>query len=350
MRPVAKMTISEGFEPTHRCAAAKRRVVAVVAFDGVVLGDLSAPCEVFGHVRDSQGSPFYEVRVCSLAPLIESEHLTLKVPWRLSSLKHAHTVIIPGIDNPDRSLSKELLRAVSGAVRRGARVASICSGAFVLAQTGALDGLKATTHWLAARELARRHPAVDVDPDVLYIDNGNILTSAGAAAGLDLCLHLVRRDFGAEIAAHAARVAVMPPERAGGQAQFIAHQQPVAVDQGSIGSLLQWIERNIRKELSLPVIARRAAMSTRTLSRRFREQVGATPAQWISAARVRHTQRLLETTCLSVEEIAAEAGFGSAFVLRERFRRIVGTSPIAYRRAFSGGDRRHREERKSAHG
>ena len=158
MRPVAKMTISEGFEPTHRCAAAKRRVVAVVAFDGVVLGDLSAPCEVFGHVRDSQGSPFYEVRVCSLAPLIESEHLTLKVPWRLSSLKHAHTVIIPGIDNPDRSLSKELLRAVSGAVRRGARVASICSGAFVVAQTGALDGLKATTHWLAASRTGPTSP------------------------------------------------------------------------------------------------------------------------------------------------------------------------------------------------
>jgi transcriptional regulator GlxA family with amidase domain len=159
---------------------------------------------------------------------------------------------------------------------------------------------------------------------------------------LDLCLHLVRRDFGAEIATHAARATVMPLERAGGQAQFIVHQQPVAVDHASIGSVLQWIERNLRQELSLPVIARRAAMSTRTLSRRFREQVGATPAQWISGARVRYTQRLLETTDLSVEEIAAEAGFGSAFVLRERFRRTVGTSPLAYRHAFSGGDHRHR--------
>jgi transcriptional regulator GlxA family with amidase domain len=270
--------------------------------------------------------------------VIESEYLTLEVRWRLSSLKRADTVIVPGIDKIDRPLPKEILRALRGAVDRGARVASICSGAFVLARTGSLDGLKATTHWLAAEELARRYPAVDVNPDVLYIDNGKVLTSAGAAAGFDLCLHMVRRDFGAEISAHAARLSVMPLERAGGQAQFIVYQQPVAVDDASIASLLQWIEQNLRKELSLPVIARRAAMSTRSLSRRFREQVGATPAQWISGARVRCAQRLLETTGLSVEDIAAEAGFGSASVLRERFGRIVGASPFTYRRAFSGGE------------
>jgi transcriptional regulator GlxA family with amidase domain len=281
----------------------------------------------------------YELRICSLQPVIASEHLMLKVRWRLSSLKRADTVIVPGIDNLDRPLPQELLRALRSAVDRGARVASICSGAFVLARTGSLDGLQATTHWLAAEELARRYPAVDVNPDVLYIDNGNILTSAGAAAGLDLCLHLVRRDFGAEIAAHAARVAVMPLERAGGQAQFIVHQQPGAVDHVPIGSLLQWIERNLRKELTLSVIARQASVSTRTLSRRFREQAGATPAQWISGARVRCAQRLLETTGLSVEAIAAETGFGSAAVLRERFGRLVGTSPLAYRRTFSGGGR-----------
>jgi transcriptional regulator GlxA family with amidase domain len=174
---------------------------------------------------------------------------------------------------------------------------------------------------------------------VLYVDNGNVLTSAGAAAAFDLCLHLVRRDFGAEIAAQAARAAVMPLERAGGQAQFIVQHQPAAVDGASIGSLLLWIEENLRQELSLPLLAGRAAMSTRTFSRRFREQVGETPAKWISRARVRYAQRLLETTGLSVEEVAAEAGFGSATVLRERFGRLVGTSPIAYRRAFSGGDR-----------
>jgi len=294
---------------------------------------------VFGRVRDTAGRPLYELRICSLEPLVVSEHLTLKVPWRLSSLKRADTVIIPGIDNLDRGLPDKLLRELRAATDRRARVASICSGAFILARTGALDGLKATTHWLAAAELARRFPKVEVDSGVLYVDNGNVLTSAGAAAGLDLCLHLVRRDFGAEIAAHAARAAVMPLERAGGQAQFIVHEQPAAIDHPSIGSLLLWIEQNLHNELSLPVLARRSAMSTRTLSRRFREQVGTTPVQWILGARVRHTQILLETTRLSIEEIAQKSGFGSSTVLREHFRRIVGTSPVAYRTTFSAGTR-----------
>jgi transcriptional regulator GlxA family with amidase domain len=304
-----------------------------VAFDGVVLGDLSTPCEVFGRARNADRSPSYEVRVCSLGPEVESEHVTLKVPWRLSSLKRADTVVVPGMDDLDRTMPRELLRSLSRAIDRGVRVASICTGAFILAQTGALDGLRATTHWLVARELARRFPAIDVDPGVLYVDNGQLLTSAGAAAGLDLCLHLVRRDLGAEAAVQVARAAVMPLERAGGQAQFIVHEPP-AVDQASVGPLLMWIEQNLRHELSLPVIARHAAMSTRTLSRRFREQVGATPAQWIGTARVRLAQRLLETTDLSVEDVASETGFRSATVLRERFGQIVGTSPIAYRRVF----------------
>jgi transcriptional regulator GlxA family with amidase domain len=282
-RDSAKKTIYEGFQPS-RAAPAKRHLVAVVAFDGVVLGDLATPCEVFGRVRDPAGRPFYEVRICSFRPSIESEHVTLYAPWRLHSLKRAETVIIPGIDSPDRRLPEELLGALRSAVGRGARVASICSGAFVFARTGALDGLRATTHWLAATELARRYPAVAVDPDVLYVDNGNLLTSAGAAAGLDLCLHLVRREFGAGIAAQAARAAVMPLERAGGQAQFIVHEQPAAVDNASIGSLLPWIERNLSADLTLPAIARRAAMSTRTFSRRLREQVDTTPARWIAAA------------------------------------------------------------------
>jgi transcriptional regulator GlxA family with amidase domain len=168
---------------------------------------------------------------------------------------------------------------------------------------------------------------------VLYVDNGSVLTSAGAAAGLDLCLHLVRRDLGAEAAAKVARAAVMPLERAGGQAQFIVHQPPTS-DGSSIGALLGWLEQNLRRDLALRVIARRAAMSTRTLSRRFREQVGTTPASWVTGARARRAQRLLETTALSVERIAAEVGFGSSAVLRERFGETVGTSPQAYRRAF----------------
>ena len=243
-------------------------------------------------------------------------------------------MIVPGIADLDQRLPKALLRAIRRAVDRRARVASICSGAFVLAATGALDGLRATTHWRAASELARRYPAIDVDADVLYVDNGTVLTSAGAAAGFDLCLHLVRRDLGAEVASQVARAAVMPLERAGGQAQFIVHEPPVD-DHTSISQLLTWIEENPSADLSLPVIARRAAMSIRTLSRHFRAQVGTTPANWIARARVRRAQGLLETTQLAVERVAAESGFGSAAVMRQRFAEIVGTTPLAYRRAFS---------------
>ncbi len=250
-------------------------------------------------------------------------------------MRRADTVIVPGIDNIDRPVGKELLHALRCAINRRARVASICTGAFVLAQTGALDGLRATTHWLVAKELARRYPAIDVKPDVLYVDNGSILTSAGAAAGMDLCLHLVRRDLGAEIAARAARAAVMPLERSGGQAQFIVYEPPAVAE--SMGPLLLWMEQNVRKHLSLTAIARHAAMSTRTLSRRFREQVGATPAQWIAGARVRRAQRLLETTSLPIEQVAAEAGFRSASVLRAHFGGILGTTPLAYRRALGRG-------------
>ncbi len=307
----------------------------MLAFDGVVLGDLSAPCELFGRAQDARGRALYEVRVCSQEPRVESEHVALRVPWRLSTVRSADTVIVPGVDDLDRPLPAELLRAIRRAVDRGARVASICSGAFVLAATGALDGRRATTHWRSAAELARRHPAVDVDANVLYVDHGKLLTSAGAAAGLDLCLHLVRRDFGAQVAAEVARAAVVPLERSGGQAQFIRHEPP-APDGAYLGGgeLLAWLEQHLRRDLSLQAIARRAAVSTRTLSRRFREQLGTTPAAWIARARVRRAQQLLETTELSIERIAAEVGFGSSTVLRVHFSRIAGISPIEHRRSF----------------
>jgi len=217
-----------GFQPIRNGARKQRHLVAVVAFDGVVLGDVSTPCEIFGRVRGRDGRPLYEVRICSLAPEVKSEHVTLRVPWRLPSLSRADTVIVPGIADLDQSIPQDLLRAIRRAVDRRARVASICTGAFVLAATGALDGLRATTHWRGAAELARRYPAIDVDADVLYVDNCHVLTSAGAAAAFDLCLHLVRRDVGAEVAAEVARAAVMPLERAGGQAQFIVHETPVS--------------------------------------------------------------------------------------------------------------------------
>jgi len=252
----------------------------------------------------------------------------------LSTLSRADTVIIPGVADLDLSIPNPVLLAIRRAVDRGVRVASICTGAFALAATGALDGLRATTHWRAATELARRHPEVDVDAGVLYVDNGTILTSAGAAAGLDLCLHLVRNDIGVERASEVARLAVMPLERAGGQAQFIVHEAP-ADEQTSIGQLLTWIEQNPSKDLSLSVLARHMGMSIRTFSRHFRAQVGDTPANWIAHARVRRAQRLLETTQLAIERVASESGFGSATVLRQHFAAIVGTTPLAYRRAFS---------------
>jgi transcriptional regulator GlxA family with amidase domain len=308
--------------------------VAVLAFDGVVLGDLSTPSEVLGRARTARGARAYELRVCSERPKVITEHMTLHVPWRLSSVLRADTVIVPGIDTLERPIPDGVKNAIRSAIRRGARVASICTGAFVLASTGALDGLRATTHWLVAPELARRHPRVTVDPNVLYIDNGRVLTSAGAAAGLDLCLHLVRRDLGAEVAARTARAVVMPLERAGGQAQFISYDPPT--DTGTpIGKLTEWVEGHLSSDLSLSALAKRAAMSTRTLSRRFHEQVGETPAVWIARARVARAQRLLETTRHSVDEVALFVGFRSSTVLREQFARVLGTTPSAYRQAFA---------------
>src|SRR6266511_3059605 len=220
------------------------------------------------------------------------------------------------------------------AAANGTRIASICSGAFILAATGLLDGHRATTHWLAAALLAELHPAIDVDPDVLYVDNGQLLTSAGAAAGLDLCLHLIRRDHGSAVAADAARLSVMPLEREGGQAQFIVHDQPPTPRGSILEPVLRWMEDNCGKDLTLDDMATHAGMSTRTLNRRFREQTGTTPTQWLLRIRIRQAQYLLEATDRPVDRIASQVGFGSPTAFRDRFKRIVGTSPNAYRAAF----------------
>jgi transcriptional regulator GlxA family with amidase domain len=313
-------------------------VVAVAAFDGVIPFDLATPCEVFGRVRLADGSSPYRVRVAGTKKEIDAGAFALGVRWRLGELVRAGTVIVPGMADPSLPVPRELIAALREAAGRGVRIASICSGAFVLAAAGLLDGLRATTHWLAAPELARRYPSIAVSPDVLYVDHGSIATSAGAAAGLDLCLHLVRRDFGASVAAATARLSVMPLEREGGQQQFIVHEEP-APDSASLDRLLHWIEKNLRAELSLEDVARRAAMSTRTLSRRFREQTGTTPAQYVLARRVRRAQHFLETTAHSIDRIAGEVGFGSTATFRDRFHRLVGTSPQSYRRAFRRGRR-----------
>lgn len=298
-----------------------------------MLGDLSTPVELFSHARDAAGRAAYEVRVCSPRQRVQTAFMHLEVQHRLNALRSADTVIVPGMQDPSAPLDEELLRALRAAAARGARMASICSGAFVLGAAGLLDGLRATTHWLGSAELARRHPNVSVDPNVLYVDNGQVLTSAGAAAGFDLCLYMLRHDLGAELAAAVAKLAVMPLERAGGQAQFIVHEPPAA-DSGGMAPLLVWLEENLRRDLSLAAIARKACASTRTLSRKFKEQVGMTPAQWVIQARIRKAQRLLETTDLSIDQLASEVGFRSPSVLREHFSAQLGTSPQGYRRAF----------------
>src|SRR5262245_43592006 len=215
----------EGFKPRPRSRRHPHRV-AVVAFDGVVLGDLSTACEVFGLARKKDGRAAYEVRVCSESVEVESTHVALRVPWRLSSLARADTVIVPGIHDLTRSVPASVIRAIRRAGERGARVASICTGAFVLAATGILDGLRATTHWLAVADLARRHPSIDLDANVLYVDNGRVLTSAGRAAGFDLCIHLCRCGMGAHMSAWAARDCVMAFEGGGGQARLYPYAPP----------------------------------------------------------------------------------------------------------------------------
>jgi transcriptional regulator GlxA family with amidase domain len=315
-------------------------VVAIVAMDGVVPFDLSIPCEVFQRVRLPGGRAGYQVRVCGVTPEVNAGAFTLRTHSGLEELARADTIILPGVADLNSPIPEELLRAVRSAAAKGARVASICSGAFLLAATGLLDGRRATTHWMAADELARRHPEIQVDPDVLYVDEGQFLTSAGAAAGMDLCLHLVRLDHGATVAADAARLAVMPLERDGGQSQFIVHAPP-APDGASLEPLLRWLEERLHEPLRLEDIARRAALSVRTLNRRFREQMGTTPLQWLLRARVRRAQQLLETTGHSVEVIAERVGFGSATAFREHFQRFVTTSPQAYRRAFRSAQVSH---------
>lgn len=308
--------------------------IAVVALHGVVAFDLATPCEIFSRVRTAEQADGYRLRVCGEARDVKAGAFDLRVQWDLSHIAGADTVIVPGINNPLMPIADEVLDALRAAAKDGARIASICSGAFVLAAAGLLDGLRATTHWLAAAELAQRYPAIKVDANVLFIDNGQMLTSAGAAAGLDLCLHMVRRDYGAEVAAQAARLAVMPLERDGGQAQFIVHETPASA--ASLQGLLLWLEQHLDQPLTLAAIAAQAATSSRTLSRRFIAQVGVTPMQWLHAARLRRAQRLLESSRLSIEQIAAASGFASTSTLRECFQKNLSTSPNRYRRAFCG--------------
>lgn len=310
--------------------------VAVLALDKVIPFDLSTPIEVFVRTRLPGGRPAYRVGVCGATPIVDAGLFTLRPPWGLDALLEAQTIILPGCADPTAPIPAVVLEALRHAASRGTRIASICSGAFILAATGLLDGYGATTHWRGAALLAELHPAVRVDPKVLYVDNGQFLTSAGAAAGLDLCLHLIRRDHGSAVAADAARLSVMPLEREGGQAQFIVHDHPPAPKGSDLEPVMRWMEENCAKDLSLQDIAAHAGMSTRTLNRRFREQTGTTPLQWLARVRIRRAQHLLETTGHAVDRIAGQVGFGSPTAFRERFKRVAGTSPKSYRAAFRG--------------
>ncbi|GAA2507631.1 GlxA family transcriptional regulator [Winogradskya humida] len=309
-------------------------IVAVLALENVVPFDLSTPLEVFSRTRLADGSFPYDVRVCAVTDEVDAGAFTLRAPWGLDVLAIADTIVLPGIADVALGVPEEVVKGLREAAARGTRIASICAGAFVLAATGLLDGLRATTHWIAAPELAARHPAVEVDPGVLYVDNGQFLTSAGAAAGMDLCLHMIRRDHGSAVAADAARLSVMPLERAGGQAQFIVPEQPPAPRGSTMEPLLRWLDESGDRELTTAEIAAHAGMSTRTLNRRFREHTGTTPLQWLHLSRIRRAQHLLETTAEGVDRIGSTVGFGSPTAFRDRFKRIVGTSPHAYRHAF----------------
>ncbi|RSZ57322.1 helix-turn-helix domain-containing protein [Massilia atriviolacea] len=306
--------------------------IAILAPHGVIPFDLATACDVFSRVCVPGLPAAYEVIVCGEAPSVAARLFDLHTRFNLSHASGAHTLIVPGIDDIDAPVSEAVLDTIRAAAAHGTRIASICSGAFLLAASGVLDGRRATTHWMAASELARRYPAVTVDPNVLFVDNGKLLTSAGAAAGLDLCLHLVRRDYGAAVAADAARAAVMPLERSGGQAQFIVHPEPSS--SLALQPVLKWMEAQLHRDLTLEAIATHAAVSKRTLSRRFLEQTGTSPLQWLLGARVKRAQYLLETSALSVEQVANATGFGTSAALRACFGRQVGTSPQQYRQSF----------------
>jgi transcriptional regulator GlxA family with amidase domain len=307
--------------------------VALAVTGGLSLLEVAAPCDVFGMDRSDLAAPWYDFVVCAPPGVRVGRWFETVTPHGLGRLAGADTVIVPACHDVEEEPPAELVDAVRAAHDAGARVASICTGAFVLAAAGLLDGRRATTHWLHAELLARRHPRVQVDPDVLYIDHGDVLTSAGKAAGLDLCLHIVRGDHGSAVANALARRLVVPPHRPGGQAQFIP--APVARSTGrGLHDLLSWALDRLDQPLTVTDLARAARLSERTLTRQFRAATGTTPLQWLLTQRVHRAQELLETTDCSVEQIAARTGLGTAATLRRHFHRAVGVPPDTYRRAF----------------
>jgi AraC family transcriptional activator FtrA len=309
--------------------------VAVAVGHGTNPFELAVACEVFGLERPELDVEWYRLQVCAVdPPPLRVKNFVLSTEYGLAELAAADTVIVPNATAHDAT-NHALVDALQLAYERGARMVSFCSGAFALAAAGILDGRPATTHWMYADELARRHPSVRVVPDVLYVDDGRVLTSAGTSAGIDLSLHIVRLDHGSDVANAVARRMVVPPHRDGGQAQYVDLPVPPVDDTIVLGPTLDWIVDRLDEPLTVEGMAAHAMVSPRTFARRFRAVTGTTPLQWLLHQRVRHAQRLLESTDMPVERIADASGLGSAANLRAHFQRVVGTTPTAYRRTFT---------------
>ena len=310
--------------------------VAVVVYDRVAVFEMGVPCEVFGIDRSAMGLPNYRVLVCAAepGPLTTAMGYGIQPLHGLRSMSQADTIVVPSWRDVRETPPEPLLRALRSAYRRGARIASLCAGAFVLAHAGLLDGRRATTHWMYSDALAARFPQVDVDPTVLYVDEGSILTSAGTASGIDLCLHMVRKDHGAEVANAFARRMVVPPHRDGGQAQFVLTPMAAPSDGNHLAATLEWALEHLDEPLTVEQLAAHAHRSPRTFARHFRAETGTTPLRWLLAQRIVAAQRMLETTDEPVAEVAIGCGFGSSAALRMHFGRVLGTSPASYRRTF----------------
>lgn len=310
--------------------------VTALCLDGVVAFDLSVAAEVFSHAFGSRGEPLYEFRACTPGGGAVASTTGFEVSGLagLEALERTDTVVVPASRALVRRPPEQVLAALRGVVDRGGRAVSICAGAFALAHAGLLDGRRATTHWAGAPELARRFPRVQVDPAALYVDEGDVLTSAGLSAGIDLCLHVVRSDHGERVGTAVARSMVAAPHRDGGQAQFIERALPDPA--GSLDPVRRWALDHLSEPLDVATLAARAGVSPRTFARRFVAETGTTPLKWLHSQRVLEARRLLERTELSVEEVASHCGFGSAPSLRQHFRRAVSTTPTAYRRTFTG--------------
>lgn len=317
--------------------------VVVLAVPGVVPFELAIPARLFGAALDAEGAPLYKVTTCTIdgAPVRTADDYAIAVEHDASALRTADTVVIPpsrdpAVFNDDGILPPELHTALT-TIPPGTRVMAICTGSFMLAAAGLLQGRVVTTHWREATRMKRVFPQLTVDADVLFIDDGDILTSAGVTAGVDLCLHAIRRDHGSEIANEAARSCVVPPWRDGGQAQYIRHPVPEPAH-ASTAQAREWALNHLDEPLSLRQLAAQAQMSVRTFTRHFRDEVGLSPGQWLTRQRLEHARLLLESSNLTIDQIAEHAGFGTTASLRQHFTATTGTSPHAYRRTFHTTD------------